>query len=170
MAGSALLPEARTSPSNTLLLGWAAVERLDALAEELKEPLGVDVDAHVGVRVVAGAVPEVDDRAAAAELRLAVHVHVAVERLHDPGPQHLRDGDCVVDGAPSVLRLPVVLDEEVVQLGDERAAVPEERSRSTCDGIISALWVTSSRSSSPESCVEDRQAARGDVDVELSRG
>ena len=47
--------------------------------------------------VLPGPVPQVDDGAAAAELRLAVDVDVAVQRLHDPGPEHLRDRDRVVD-------------------------------------------------------------------------
>ena len=72
-------------------------QRSDPLAEQLEETVRVDVDADVCVRLLPGAVPEVDDRPAAAQLRLAVDVHVPGQRLHDPGPEDLCDRDCVVD-------------------------------------------------------------------------
>ena len=81
----------------------------------------------------------------AAELRLAVDVDMAVQRLHDPGPEHLRDRHRVVDRRPvGTVRAPVVLDEEVVQLGDERGrSGPTRAGGSACASVISALWVTS---------------------------
>jgi hypothetical protein len=105
LAGALLLAHAggrpRAYPRRTLLLRHVpavrgrpppsssrsgAVERLDSLAEQLEEAVPVDPDADVGVRLVARPAPQIDDRAAAAELRLAVHVDMAVEGLDDPRP------------------------------------------------------------------------------------
>ena len=58
-----------------------ALERADALHEQLDERRRVDADRHVRVRLPAAAAPDVDDGAAAAELRLAVHLDVQLARL-----------------------------------------------------------------------------------------
>ena len=68
---------------------------------------------------------QVDDRAAAAELRLELDLDVALDRRHEPGPDHVRDGDGVVDRrAVPAVRLAVVDGEEVDEVGDEGADRP----------------------------------------------
>ncbi len=68
------------------------------------------------------AAPEIDDRPSATELRLELDLDVAEARLDETRPDHVRNGDGVVDrrSVPPV-RLAVVAAEEVVQLGDEDA-------------------------------------------------
>ena len=90
--------------------------------------------------------PEVDDRAAATELRVELDLDVAVDRRHEPGSDHVRDRDGIVDRrAVPAVRLAVVDGEEVDEVGDERP----DRARGaqpllTSAGVVTARCVTSS--------------------------
>ena len=95
----------------------------DPRDEQLEEPLGVDVDPDVGVRLGAPRrASGVDDGAAVAELRLRLDLDVAVERLDERRVDDVRDGHRIVDRrAVEAVALPVELEEEVRELGDEAA-------------------------------------------------
>ena len=97
-------------------------EARDPLDQQLEERVGVDVDPDVDVRRVGRSAPsrsttvrprQSSDSSSTSTFRRA--------RLHEPGPDHVRDGDRVVDRrAVPAVRLAVVAAEEVVELGDER--------------------------------------------------
>ena len=94
----------------------------DALDEELEERRGVEVDADVGIRRALGSQPAIDDRPPAAELRGELDLDVALDRRHESRPDHLRDGDRVMDGrALPAVGLAVEDGEEVDEVGHERA-------------------------------------------------
>ena len=116
----------REVPTGRQRIGPACLPQpADALDEELEERGGVEVDADVGVRRALGSQPAIDDRPPAAELRGELDLDVALDRRHEPWPDHLRDGDRVVDGrALPAVGLAVEDGEEVDEVGHERAARP----------------------------------------------
>ena len=74
------------------------------------------------IRRPVGAIPAVDDGPPAAQLRLELDLDVALDRRHEPRPDHVRHDDRIVDRrALPAVRLAVVDREEVDELGHERA-------------------------------------------------
>ena len=86
-----------------------------------KKRVDVDLDADVNVRRPVRAVPEVDDGATSAELRLELDLHVAMPCLDDARPDQVCDRNGVVDrrSFPAV-RLAVVAREVDAEIRDER--------------------------------------------------
>ena len=79
-------------------------------------------DSDVRVRSAIGATPAIDHGASAAEVRLELDLDVAeIASRRRLGPDHVRDGDGVVDRRPvPAVGRTVVATEEGVQLGHER--------------------------------------------------
>src|SRR4051794_22736556 len=95
-------------------------ERPEPGQQQLEERLGVDLRRDPRVRLSAGAAPQVDDGAAAAELRLGLDLDVEARGLEQVGPDHLRHRYRVVDRRPALVVDAIVERAvEVEQLGDD---------------------------------------------------
>src|SRR3954447_21668035 len=94
-------PRAGTATSSprgvTRFCTGTSAEPADALDDQVEEAIAVDAGGHVRVRREPGAAPQVDDGAAAAELRGAVDGDVAVHGLEQRAVDHVGHGDRVVD-------------------------------------------------------------------------
>src|SRR5207245_2815797 len=75
----------------------AAAEAAIGTALELDEPVRVDPDGYVRVRLTPAPPPDVDDGPAATELRLAVDLDVQLARLEQLVTERVRERDGVVD-------------------------------------------------------------------------
>src|SRR5512140_653494 len=76
-----------------------SVVRRDRDAEQLDEPLTVDVHPDLGVRLAARHVAEVDDGPAASEFACHLHHYVRADRLDQPGVGEMSHGHRIVDRA-----------------------------------------------------------------------
>ena len=77
------------------------------------------------VRLVVGAFPEIDDRAAAAQVRGTVDLDVTVLGLHEIRTEDMGERDRVVNRRPvEPVRLRVETVVELPELGDETARAP----------------------------------------------
>src|SRR5688572_21890356 len=105
--------------------GGRSPQRRDPLDEEVEEGIGVDVRAHVRVRLRVGPAPEIDDRPSAAEIRLELDGHVPMPRLYQAGTDQVRDGDGIVDRrAVPAVGLAVVAREVDIEVGNEATHAP----------------------------------------------
>ena len=68
----------------------SSTEACDPLVQELDECLAVDFNPHMGVWLVLGPTPQVDNRPAAADLGAAVDLDAGARSRRDPGGRRAR--------------------------------------------------------------------------------